>query len=87
MLVSNYEYVTKKDSVKFVCGDISDLNKALEIMNKYDLINKTNCLLSPVFNNIDPQDIVDFMIKNNLNGVKYCLQIHKIIWDPNKRGV
>ena len=87
MLVSNYEYVTKKDSVKFVCGDISDLNKALEIMNKYDLINKTNCLLSPVFNNIDPKDIVDFMIKNNLNGVRLCLQIHKVIWDPNKRGV
>lgn len=87
MLVSNYEYVTKKDSVKFVCGDISDLNKALEIMNKYNLINKTNCLLSPVFNNIDPKDIVDFMIKNNLNGVRLCLQIHKVIWDPNKRGV
>ena len=87
MLVSNYEYVTKKDSIKFVCGDISDLNKALEIMNKYDLINKTNCLLSPVFNNIDPKDIVDFMIKNNLNGVRLCLQIHKVIWDPNKRGV
>jgi hypothetical protein len=27
------------------------------------------------------------MIKNNLNDVKYCLQIHKVIWDPNKRGV
>lgn len=87
MLVSNYDYVTKNDSVKFVCGDINDLNKALEIMNKYDLINKTNCLISPVFGNIDPKDIVDFMIKNNLNGVKLCLQIHKVIWDPNKRGV
>ena len=87
MLVSNYDYVTKNDSVKFVCGDLNDLNKALEIMNKYDLINKTNCLISPVFKNIDPKDIVDFMIKNNLNGVKLCLQIHKVIWDPSKRGV
>ena len=87
MNVDNYKYITKKDSVKFVCGDISDLNKALEIMNKYDLINKTNCLISPVFGKIKLEDIVNFLIDNNLNDVRMCLQIHKIIWDPNKRGV
>ena len=79
--------MAKKDSVKFVCGSSIDLDKALEIMKKHDLINKTNCLLSPVFGMIKLEDIVDFMIKNNLNDVKYCLQIHKVIWDPNKRGV
>ena len=87
MNVDNYKYITKKDSVKFVCGDILDLNKALEIMNKYDLINKTNCLISPVFGKIKLEDIVNFLIDNNLNDVRMCLQIHKIIWDPNKRGV
>ena len=87
MNLDNYKYITKKDSIKFVCGDINDLNKALDIMNKYDLINKTNCLISPVFNEIKLEDIVNFLIDNNLNDVKLCLQIHKIIWDPNKRGV
>jgi 7-carboxy-7-deazaguanine synthase len=87
MKTANYEYITKNDSVKFVCGSIDDLNRTLEIMNKYDLINKTNCMISPVFSEIDPKEIVDFMIENNLNGVKLCLQIHKVIWDPNKRGV
>lgn len=87
MNLDNYKYITKKDSVKFVCGSSIDLDKALEIMKKHDLINKTNCLLSPVFGMIKLEDIVDFMIKNNLNDVKYCLQIHKVIWDPNKRGV
>lgn len=87
MLTDNYNYVTKKDSIKFVCGDINDLIKAKEIMIKYDLINKTNCLISPVFNQINLEDIVNFLIDNNLNDVRLCLQIHKIIWDPNKRGV
>ena len=87
MLTDNYKYVTKKDSVKFVCGDIKDLSKAKEIMMKYDLINKTNCLISPVFGQINLEDIVNFLINNNLNDVRLCLQIHKIIWDPNKRGV
>ena len=87
MNFDNYKYITKKDSVKFVCGDHTDLLKALEIMNKYDLINKTNCLISPVFGQIKLSDIVDFMLDNKLNDVRLCLQIHKIIWDPNKRGV
>ena len=87
MNLDNYKYIDKEDSVKFVCGTEEDLNKALEIMNKYDLINVTNCLISPVFNMIKLERIVEFMIEHNLNGVKYCLQIHKFIWDPNKRGV
>ena len=87
MNLDNYKYITKKDSVKFVCGNNNDLLKMKEIINKYDLINKTNCIVSPVFNSIKLEDIVNFLIDNNLNGVKMQLQIHKIIWDPNKRGV
>ena len=87
MNLDNYKYITKSDSVKFVCGTNEDLLKAKEIMLKYDLINKTNVMISPVFNMIELPSIVDFMIENNLNDVKYCLQIHKFIWDPNKRGV
>jgi len=87
MNLDNYRYISKKDSVKFVCKDYNDLLKMKEIINKYDLINITNCIVSPVFNEINLEDIVNFLIDNNLNGVKMQLQIHKIIWDPNKRGV
>lgn len=87
MNLDNYKYINKSDSVKFVCGTKEDLLKAKEIMFKYDLINKTNVMISPVFNMIELPSIVDFMVLNNLNDVKLCLQIHKFIWDPNKRGV
>ena len=87
MNFDNYNYITKKDSVKFVCGSLKDMERAYEIIKKYNLINKTNCLFSPVFGLIDLKEMVNFLINNNLNGVRLCLQIHKIIWDPNKRGV
>ena len=87
MILTNYKYLTKKDSIKFVCGNIDDLNKSLEIIKKYDLINKTNCMFSPIFGKIESKKIVKFMIDNNLNDTKLSLQIHKYIWDPNKRGV
>lgn len=87
MNLKNYNFISKKDSVKFVCGTRKDLCKAKSIILKYNLQNKTNCLLSPVFNMINLEDMVNFLINNNLNDVRLCLQIHKIIWDPNKRGV
>jgi 7-carboxy-7-deazaguanine synthase len=87
MNVDNYNYVTKKDSIKFVCGDKNDLDKMIFIIKKYNLIDKTNVIISPVYGKIDLASIVDYMILNNLNDVKFSLQIHKIIWDSNKRGV
>ena len=30
---------------------------------------------------------VDFMKEKNLNGVNFQLQMHKFIWNPDKRGV
>ena len=87
MNLNNYNYIDKNDSVKFVCGDYNDLVRMKEIIDKYDLIKKTNCLVSPVFKKINLEDIVKFMMDNNLNCLKYCLQIHKFIWDPDKRGV
>lgn len=86
-LFSNYQYVTKKDCVKFVCGSVNDLQKAVEISEKYDLVNKCNVLLSPVFGMIEPVTIVEFMKQHKLNGYKMQLQIHKFIWDPDLRGV
>ncbi|MFL0252768.1 putative 7-carboxy-7-deazaguanine synthase QueE [Clostridium neuense] len=87
MCISNFNYLTKKDTVKFVVSSVNDLKKAKEIIDKYELIKKTNIYLSPVLGRIYPKAIVDFMKENKLNKVNLQLQIHKIIWSPNKRGV
>ncbi len=87
MVMENYDLIEKNDVVKFVCGGIGDLKKAAEIIEKYDLINKCHVYLSPVFGMIEAADMVDFMVKNKMNGVRLQLQIHKFIWDPEKRGV
>ena len=43
--------------------------------------------LSPVFGSIEPVQIVEFMLKHRLNGVRLQIQMHKVIWDPDERGV
>ena len=85
MDLENFNYVTKKDTVKFVCGSLEDLKRMKQIVDGYDLIEKTNVFVSPIFGQINPVDIVEFLKKHHLNGVKLQLQIHKIIWNPKRR--
>jgi len=51
------------------------------------LINKCHVYFSPVFGKIEPREIVDFMVDNNLNDARVQIQMHKVIWDPNQKGV
>ena len=87
MDLNNYKYLSNKDTVKFVAGSIDDLQKSKFIIDKYELSNRTNIYISPVFGKIDLEDIVEYMKDNKMNGVNLQMQLHKIIWDPNKRGV
>lgn len=87
MLMENYEYLGDNDVVKFVAGSHADLEKAAEIIGKYDLSVRCKVYLSPIYGKIEPEEMVDFMIEKNLNAVRLQLQLHKFIWDPEKRGV
>lgn len=87
MVLDNFNYLTSKDTIKFVSGSIEDLEKAKELINKYNLVDKTSVYISPVFGEIHLDSIVEFMKNNKMNGVNLQVQLHKIIWEPSKRGV
>ena len=87
MITENMELLGKDDTVKFVCGSQKDLLKALDVIQTYNLTNRCHVYLSPVFGSIEPVQIVEFMLKHRLNGVRLQIQMHKVIWDPNERGV
>ncbi len=87
MLTENFSYITIRDAVKFVIGDMCDLARAEEIIYGYGLTDRCRVYFSPVFGKINPAEIAEFMKKRKLNGVRLQLQLHKIIWEPDKRGV
>ena len=87
MLMSNFEGRRLWDTVKFVVSDEADLKRAKEIIEQYGLVEQCNVYISPVFGRIEPAQIVDYMKENKLNGVNLQLQMHKIIWDPERKGV
>lgn len=88
MYLPNYENIRSVDTVKFVAGSKEDLIKSKKIIEKYQLVEKEcGIYLSPCFGKIEPSDMVDFLVEHNMNDVNIQLQLHKFIWDPDKKGV
>lgn len=87
MILENFSLLGKKDTVKFVAGSKKDLDKAKEIIDRYRLCEKTKVYLSSSFGKLTPREIVEYMIENNMNGCRLQLQMHKYIWEPDRKGV
>ena len=49
MEMKNYDFLTKNDTIKFVCGSNEDLQKALEIIEKKHLTKKMRRLFESGF--------------------------------------
>ena len=84
MFEKNFELLNGADVLKFVVGDLNDLNTAKNFCDFYK--PKSLIYISPVFGKINPAEIVEYM-KKNLCGWRLQLQLHKYIWNPEKRGV
>lgn len=87
MSENNLNVVDSNDVYKFVVGSMEDLQLAYKIIKNYDLTSKCLVYFSPVFEEIELQEIVEFMKEKNLNKVKLQVQLHKIVWNKDTRGV
>lgn len=85
-LLENLEFINQKnDEIKFVLSDNFDYNWAKDFIIKYQL-NEYEILFSPVSDKLNPQDLAKWITEDKLP-VRMQLQLHKIIWDKDKRGV
>lgn len=85
MLLSNLFCLNKNDVLKFVVGTKEDLDDMVNIIK--DLPHQCNIFVSPIFGQIEPKDIVEYLKENNLQNVRMQLQLHKYIWPIEMRGV
>ena len=87
MCMANLEQVTTADVYKFVIASEADLARTIEIIKQYTLEQKCQVFLSPVREHIDPLVIVEAMKDHCMNNVRLQLQLHKILWPKEMRGV
>jgi 7-carboxy-7-deazaguanine synthase len=85
MIVDNISLLGQKDVLKFVVGTYEDLKTAERIIKTFK--PRCNIFFSPVFGKIEPREIVKFVLENGLFEARVQLQLHKIIWSENTRGV
>ena len=65
--------LTTKDQIKFVIGDRKDYEWSCKMIKKYSLDRWTN-LFSPVFDSIDPKEIVKWILADGLD-VRFQIQM------------
>ncbi|HEY6377205.1 MAG TPA: radical SAM protein [Edaphobacter sp.] len=97
--IENLDALSKSDEVKFVISDRADYEFARDFIRTHSLEQRAGeILLSPAFQKtpspqrtadnmaLDPRKLVEWMLADALPA-RLSLQIHKFIWEPQKKGV
>jgi 7-carboxy-7-deazaguanine synthase len=97
--MSNLECLTDRDEVKFVIASRGDYEFARDFIREHKLETRAGqVLLSPAFSKapstdrttenclLDPRELVEWMLADALPA-RLSLQIHKYVWEPQKKGV
>lgn len=89
MLKKNIALLREYDVFKIVCKK-EDFKDIEELLKNNDI--KSYIYLSPIFNEVQPSELVDFLKELHNKGIntsktRVQVQLHKIIWNPNERGV
>ena len=78
-LYSNIEHLREHDQLKFVISDREDFDWACEQLNKYELSKRCEVLFSPVFSELEPTQLADWILAEHLP-VRMQVQLHKLLW-------
>jgi 7-carboxy-7-deazaguanine synthase len=97
--MENLDALTKRDEVKFVISDRNDYEFAREFTRDHGLEERAAAVLfSPAFKKapslerstsncaLNPRELVEWMLADGVPA-RLSLQIHKYIWEPQKKGV
>jgi 7-carboxy-7-deazaguanine synthase len=97
--LSNLDCLTEGDEAKFVIADRTDYEFARSFIGEHGLASRAGqILLSPAFSKtpsserttqnclLDPRELVEWMLADGLPA-RLSLQIHKYVWEPQKKGV
>ncbi|MCG6871808.1 MAG: 7-carboxy-7-deazaguanine synthase QueE [Gammaproteobacteria bacterium] len=78
-LGSNINHLKPGDQLKFVLADRADYEWARDWLAEQDPQARISSLFSPVFGELAPRDLADWILADGLN-VRLQLQLHKLLW-------
>ena len=76
-----------RDEIKFVVTDRKDWDYAVEVIGRYDLTSRARAvLISPVWGTADLAALAGWITESGLD-VRMQIQMHKLVWGAEARGV
>lgn len=86
-LWENVDLLRTKDEVKFVIASRADYEWSRDVVRRHALDEKVGAVLfSPVWGQVRPVDLANWIVEDRLP-VRFQLQLHKILWPADARGV
>lgn len=79
-LYSNVECLNADDQVKFVISDREDYEWSKQKIAEFSLLDRCELLFSPTQGVLEAAELADWMLKDQLLGVRFQLQLHKYLW-------
>jgi len=79
-LFSNIPFLKQSDQIKFVLCSRDDYQWACQMIKEHHLLEKTQILFSPSWNQLDPTTLAEWIIQDRLS-VRFQLQLHKLLWN------
>jgi 7-carboxy-7-deazaguanine synthase len=83
---NNIAMLKPQDEVKFIVGHREDFDWAMNILTQHDLASRCTVLMSPLFGNIEPRTLVEWILEARAP-VRFQIQLHKVVWEPTTLGV
>lgn len=74
------------DEVKFVVCSEEDFRWSEAIVRRHALEGRVHVLFSPAWGQVDPKDLARWLLGSGLEA-RLSLQVHKVIWGADTRGV
>ncbi|HEX8907585.1 MAG TPA: radical SAM protein [Anaeromyxobacteraceae bacterium] len=74
------------DEVKFVVCSEEDWRWSLEVIRRHGLDGRVALLVSPVHGAVDAKDLARWILESGVEA-RLNLQLHKIVWGADSRGV
>jgi 7-carboxy-7-deazaguanine synthase len=80
------ERLRPHDEVKFVVASEADFRWSAEVVRRHRLEGRAALLFSPVFGQVTPKALTGWLLASGLQA-RLSLQLHKLVWGPDARGV
>jgi 7-carboxy-7-deazaguanine synthase len=84
--LSYLDLLSPRDEVKFVVDSEADWRWSLEVIRRHGLEGRVAVLVSPVHGKVDPRDLARWILEAGVEA-RLNLQLHKIVWGQDARGV